>query len=93
VFAAHIYGLLAEKERLAFLSEARRISGELVVVDAGRPPGVPAEHRQYRTFGSETFQIFRRHFDADMLAAEIDGRPVFSGRFYVVVSAQGPSRP
>jgi SAM-dependent methyltransferase len=38
VFAAHIYGLLTEKERLTFLSEARRVAEELVVVDAGRRP-------------------------------------------------------
>jgi Methyltransferase domain len=88
VFAAHIYGLLTEEDRGPFLSEARRIAEELVVVDAGRPPGVPAEHWQRRTLGGgETFRVFRRHFDAEVLAAEIDGRPLFSGRFYVMVSA------
>jgi hypothetical protein len=88
VFAAHIYGLLTKEERRPFLSEARRIAEELVVVDAGRPPGVPAEHWQHRTLGGgETFSVFRRHFDAEALAAEIDGRPLFSGRFYVMVTA------
>ena len=88
VFAAHIYGLLTDEERRPFLSEARRIAEELVVLDAGRPPGVPAEHRQHRTLGGgEIFRVFRRHFDAAALAAEIDGRPLFSGRFYVVVTA------
>jgi ubiquinone/menaquinone biosynthesis C-methylase UbiE len=88
VFAAHIYGLLTVEGRRPFLSEARRIAKELVVVDAGRPPGVPAEHWQRRTLGGgETFRVFRRHFDAEALAAEIDGRPLFSGRFYVLVSA------
>jgi Methyltransferase domain len=88
VFAAHIYGLLTEEERRPFLSEARRIAEELVVVDAGRPPGVPAERWQHRTLGGgETFSVFRRHFDAEELAAEIDGRPMFSGRFYVMVTA------
>jgi SAM-dependent methyltransferase len=87
VFAAHIYGLLTEEQRRPFLSEARRIAEELVVVDAGRPLGVPTEHWQRRTLGSETFKVYRRHFDCEALAAEIDGRPLFSGRFYVVVSA------
>jgi hypothetical protein len=88
VFAAHIYGLLSDEERRPFLSEARRIAEELVVVDAGRPPGVPAEHWQRRTLGGdETFRVFRRHFKAEALASEINGRPLFSGRFYVMVSA------
>jgi SAM-dependent methyltransferase len=88
VFAAHIYGLLAQEQRRPFLSEARRIARELVVIDAGRPPSVPAEHWQLRTLGdSATFRVFRRHFQPEALAAEIDGRPLFSGRFYVVVSA------
>ena len=86
VFAAHIYGLLTEEERTRFLSEARRIADELVVLDAGRPRGVPAEHWQHRALGDgETFRVFRRHFDAQALATEIDGRPLFSGRFYVLV--------
>ncbi len=87
MFAAHIYGLLTEEQRRSFLSEVRRIAEELVVVDAGRPLGVPTEHWQRRTLGGETFRVFRRHFESEALAAEIDGRPLFSGRFYVVVSA------
>ncbi len=88
VFAAHIYGLLTEDQRGQFLSEARRVADEIVVVDAGRPLGVPSEHWQRRSLGGETFMVFRRHFDSEALAAEVDGRPLFSGRFYVVVSAK-----
>jgi hypothetical protein len=87
LFAAHIYGLLTEGDRGLFLTEGHRIAEELVIVDAGRPSGVPAEHWQRRTLGDGgTFEVFRRHFDAETLAAEIDGRALFSGRFYVVVS-------
>jgi SAM-dependent methyltransferase len=88
VFATHIYGLLTQEQRVPFLSEARRVAQEVVLLDAGRPRGVPAEHWQHRTLGGrESFKVFRRHFDTEGLAAEIDGRPVFSGRFYVIVSA------
>jgi demethylmenaquinone methyltransferase/2-methoxy-6-polyprenyl-1,4-benzoquinol methylase len=87
VFAAHIYGLLEPEDRRSFLGEARRVAGELVVPDAGRSLGVMAEHRQQRRLlGGGTFSIFRRHFDVGTLAAEIDGRPLFSGRFHVLVS-------
>lgn len=87
VFAAHIYGLLTEGQRGPFLSEGRRVAEELIVVDAGRPLGVPAEHWQRRTLGGETFGVFRRHFKSEELASEIEGRPLFSGCFYVVVRA------
>jgi demethylmenaquinone methyltransferase/2-methoxy-6-polyprenyl-1,4-benzoquinol methylase len=87
VFAAHIYGLLKPGDRRSFLGEARRVAGELVVLDAGRPLGVPADHWQRRPLlGGGTFTVFRRHFDVDGLTAEIDGQPLFSGRFYVLAS-------
>jgi len=88
VFATHIYGLLRKQEREMFIAEAHRVADELVVLDAGRPTGVPAEQIQRRTLsGSGPFEIFRRHFDADELAQELGGQPVFAGRFYVLVIA------
>jgi ubiquinone/menaquinone biosynthesis C-methylase UbiE len=88
VFATHIYGLLRETERGAFLAEAHRVADELVVLDAGRPMGVPAEQIQRRTLSnSGPFEIYRRHFDAEELAQELRGQPLFVGRFYVLVIA------
>jgi hypothetical protein len=88
VFATHIYGLLRKPERGWFLAEAHRVADELIVLDAGRPVGVPAEQTQRRTLsGGGRFEIYRRHFDAEELAQELGGRPVFSGRFYVLVIA------
>ena len=86
VFASHLYGLLTPTERLALLREARRVADELVVLDAGRPVGVPKEHWQRRTIsGDGEYRIFRRHFLADELAEELSGTVLYSGRFYVVV--------
>jgi hypothetical protein len=86
VIATHIYGLLHGRERRSFLAEARRVADELIVLDAGRPIGVAAEHTQLRTLsGGDRFEIFRRHFDAEELARELGGQPVFAGRFYVLV--------
>ena len=83
---SHLYGLLQPHEAQSLLSEARRIAGEVVILDAGRPPGVAAEEWQQRTLpdGSE-HRVFRRHFRADELAAEVGGRDVFAGSFYVIV--------
>ena len=88
VFATHIYGLLRKPERGSFLAEAHRVADELIVLDAGRPIGVPAEQTQRRTLsGRGRFEIYRRHFDAEELARELGGQPVFAGRFHVLVIA------
>ncbi|HEX6395007.1 MAG TPA: class I SAM-dependent methyltransferase [Acidimicrobiales bacterium] len=87
VFATHIYGLLEPDSRATLLNEAKRLSSELVILDAGRPEGVPAEHWQHRTLpdGSQ-WHIFRRHFDPQVLADEVGGEILFGGRFYVIVA-------
>ena len=88
VIATHLYGLLRQPERRSFLAEAHRVADELIVLDAGRPIGVPAEQTQRRTLSDGArFEIYRRHFDAEELALELGGWPVFAGRFYVLVIA------
>lgn len=87
VFATHIYGLLDIPTAAAVTSEARRVAHNVVILDAGRPHGVPAEQWQQRTLpdGSE-WQIFRRHFTPDALADEVSGSVLFGGRFYVLIA-------
>lgn len=86
--AAHLYGLLPPEVRRRLRAEARRVAAELVVVDAGRPDGVPAEHWQSRTLpDGGLYRILRRHFTGEQLAEELGGRSLLSGRFYVLVIA------
>jgi len=86
-FCAHVYGLLLPSERELFLAEAYRVASEVVILDAGRPLGVAAEEWQERTLPSGGhYRVFRRHFDADALAAEVGGVVLFAGQFYVLVS-------
>jgi Methyltransferase domain len=88
IIATHIYGILPPAQSGTFLAEAHRVSQELIVLDSGRPSGVPAEQTQRRSLGGDaSFEIHRRHFDADALAEELGGHVVFSGRFYVIVKA------
>jgi Methyltransferase domain len=89
VFATHIYGILDQPDRHALLSEARRVADELVILDAGRPAGVPAVQWQQRTSGldQKPYRVLRRHFDAHELANEIGGQVLYAGRFYVVVAS------
>ena len=90
VFATHIYGLLDESDRATLLREARRVAPRIVVLDAGRPAGVPAEQWQQRTSGldQQIYNVHRRHFDARELADEIGGQVLFAGHFYVVVTSE-----
>ena len=87
-FAAHIYGLLQREEARAALDEAARVSAEIVVLDAGRPPGVAAEEWQHRTLpDGGDYRIYRRHFEPEVLASELGGTVLFGGSFYVLVLA------
>ncbi|MGA8726192.1 MAG: methyltransferase domain-containing protein [Acidimicrobiales bacterium] len=85
-FAAHIYGLLQPDERRTALDEGARVAAELVVLDAGRPPGVAAEQWQDRTLpDGGHYRIYRRHFEPEVLASELGGSVLFGGSFYVLV--------
>lgn len=88
VFATHIYGLLDAPTAAAVIHEVRRVARQVVVLDAGRPQGVPAQHWQERTLpdGSE-WKVFRRHFTPEALAEELGGSVLFGGRFYVLIAA------
>jgi hypothetical protein len=90
VFATHIYGILGEPDRDVLLHEARRVAHRIVVLDAGRPAGVPAEQWQRRSSGldQQFYRVLRQHFDARELADEIGGEVLFAGRFYVLVSSE-----
>ena len=90
VFATHIYGILSEPDRNMLLREARRVARRIVVLDAGRPAGVPAEQWQRRSSGldQQLYNVLRQHFDARELAEEIGGQVLFAGHFYVLVSSE-----
>ena len=88
VFAGHLYGHLEPDERAAFLAEVRRVADELVILDSGLPPGANTEEWQRRRLPDGTIHtVYKRHFDIDTLAAEVDGAALFSGRYYVLVHA------
>jgi demethylmenaquinone methyltransferase/2-methoxy-6-polyprenyl-1,4-benzoquinol methylase len=87
VFTAHFYGHLEEPDRLRFLAEARRVAGELVVVDSALREGVEPVERQERllTDGSR-WDVYKRYFEAGELADELGGgEALFAGRWFVAV--------
>ena len=87
VFTGHFYGHLEPAERERFLGEARRLAPELVVVDSALRPDVSPEEWQERILNDGSrWEVFKRYFEPDGLAAELGGgETVFAGRWFVAV--------
>jgi ubiquinone/menaquinone biosynthesis C-methylase UbiE len=87
VFTAHFYGHLDQAERLLFLAEAARVAPELIVCDAAMRPDREREEMQERILeDGSSWQVYKRFFVAEELAAELGGGEVlFSGDWFVVV--------
>jgi ubiquinone/menaquinone biosynthesis C-methylase UbiE len=83
VFTGHFYGHLPAAERRAFLAEARRVAGELVVIDSARRPGVNADQWQERVLNDGSrHRVYKRYFASGELAAELGGEPLFDGSWF-----------
>lgn len=86
VFTSHFYGHLQPDERTAFVAEARRVGGELIVCDSALRPGVSEEEWQERVLsdGSVT-QVYKRYFSGASLAAELGGGEILAdGTWFAV---------
>jgi ubiquinone/menaquinone biosynthesis C-methylase UbiE len=89
IFTSHFYGHLLPHERDAFLAEARRVAGEVVVVDSARRAGVPADEWQERhLLDGSSHRVFKRFLRADELRGELGGGTVlYEGTWFVAVAA------
>ena len=89
VFTSHFYGHLEEPVRSLFLTEARRVAKELVVVDSALRDDVQPEERQVRELkDGSRWEVYKRYFEPDELAAELGGGDtLFAGRWFVAVRA------
>jgi ubiquinone/menaquinone biosynthesis C-methylase UbiE len=84
VFTGHFYGHLPPSERLAFLAEARRVAGELVVVDSARRHSIDAEQWQQRVLNDgSVHRVYKRYFAAGQLAGELGGETLLDGVWFV----------
>jgi demethylmenaquinone methyltransferase/2-methoxy-6-polyprenyl-1,4-benzoquinol methylase len=88
-FTGHFYGHLDTGERERLLAEARRVAGELVVLDSALHEGVEPEEWQERLLkDGSRWQVYKRYFEPEQLVAELGGgRIVFAGRWFVAVRA------
>jgi demethylmenaquinone methyltransferase/2-methoxy-6-polyprenyl-1,4-benzoquinol methylase len=89
VFTAHFYGHVGEADRERFLAEARRVAPELVVVDASRAHSPVDEEMQERILNDGSrWEVYKRFFTGEGLAAELGGGEVLhEGEYFVVVRA------
>jgi len=87
VFTGHFYGHLDGAERERFLSDARRLAPELVVVDSALRDDVGAEEQQERILNDGSrWAVYKRYFEPDALAEELGGgETVHAGPWFVAV--------
>ena len=89
IATGHFYGHLEEADRVRFLEEARRVAGELVVIDSALHEGVePVEWQERLLNDGSRWQVYKRYFVAEELAEELGGDVVFAGNWFVVVRAR-----
>jgi ubiquinone/menaquinone biosynthesis C-methylase UbiE len=89
VFTGSFYGHLLADERERFLAEARRVAGELVVLDAAlRADGAPEEWQERKLNDGSRHRVYKRFFTPDGLLAELGGgRVLHAGRWFVMVAS------
>ena len=89
LFTGHFYGHLDDPERARFLTEARRVAAELVVVDSALRPDVAPEGLQERVLDDGSrWQVYKRYFTADGLAVELGGgETLLENHWFVAVRA------
>jgi ubiquinone/menaquinone biosynthesis C-methylase UbiE len=89
VFTGHFYGHLEEDDRMRFLAEARRVGGELVVVDTiRREDREPVQWEERVLNDGSRWQVYKRYFTSEQLCDELGGGEVLlANRWFVMVRA------
>jgi len=90
VLTGHFYGHLGDEERAAFLTQTRRVAGELVVVDSALRPGVDPEQWQERVLNDGSrHRVYKRYLTGPQLADELGGEVLLDGTWFVAARARG----
>ncbi len=88
VMTGHFYGHLPPEERATFLSEARRVARELVVIDSAFRDGVAAESWTDRLLNDGSHhRVYKRYLTGNQLAQEIGGEVLMDGHWFVAARA------
>jgi len=88
VFSSYFYCHLEEEDRKRFLAEARRVASELVIVASQQGEGDAKERWEERHLkDGSRWTVYKRVFTGEELAAELDGRIMFEGKWFLVARA------
>jgi ubiquinone/menaquinone biosynthesis C-methylase UbiE len=89
LMAGHFYGHLDATARRTFLTEARRVSTSVLIIDAAERDDVPSEEYQQRVLNDGSRHVvYKRYFTPENLIAEIgSARALHSDRWFVAVLA------
>lgn len=86
LFTSYFYCHLEEDDRARFLAEGHRVAGELIVMGSHAENGEPRAYWDERTLNDGSrWQVYKRVFDPDALAAELNGQVLHAGRWFVLV--------
>ena len=91
VLSGHFYGHLDETQRVTFLRQARRVAGELVLVDASRGHSDVREQWAPRVLADgSSWEVYKRWFTPAELLSEIggDGEVLYAGDWFLVVRSR-----
>jgi ubiquinone/menaquinone biosynthesis C-methylase UbiE len=92
VLTGHFYGHLPADERRAFLQEARRLAGELIVIDSALRPAVEPEQWQERVLNDGSrHRVYKRYLSGPQLAAELGGEVLLEGTWFVAARTRRPT--
>jgi SAM-dependent methyltransferase len=91
LFTGHFYGHLPPAERAAFLAEARRVAGELVIVDSAPRAGRPPEGVEERVLNDGSrHAVFKRYLAPETLQEELGGGEVLlAAAWFTAVRSAG----
>jgi ubiquinone/menaquinone biosynthesis C-methylase UbiE len=89
--ASHFYGHLRPPERERFLTEARRVATQVLIVDAGAHGQFGMEEVQQRVLkDGSRHTVYKRYFTPQLLQEELgSGRVLHGGHWFVAVLAAG----
>ncbi|HZQ81755.1 MAG TPA: class I SAM-dependent methyltransferase [Gaiellaceae bacterium] len=88
LFTSYFYCHLEEEEAARFRDEARRVASELVVMGSNAQPGEELARWEERVLNDGTrWQVYKRVFVPEELAAELHGEVIHAGRWFVLVRA------
>jgi len=88
LFSSYFYCHLEEDDRVCFVAEARRVAPELVIVGSRLQPGEEAARWVERVLTDGTrWQVFKRLFEPEALARELEGRVLHESHYFVMVAS------